>query len=74
MAKLRPLKLRELLRVLSKAGFVFVSQSGSHAKYRHPDGRMTIVPIHAGEVIGRGFLREILKECKMSEEELLTLL
>ena len=74
MPKLRPLKLRELLRVLSRAGFVFVSQSGSHAKYRHPDGRMTIIPMHAGEVIGRGFLRHILEECKMSEEELLALL
>ena len=31
---------------LGRAGFVVVSQRGSHLKLRHPDGRTVIVPMH----------------------------
>ena len=30
--------------LLEREGFAVVSQRGSHRKYRHPDGRQTIVP------------------------------
>ncbi len=35
----------DMCRLLEGEGFAFVSQKGSHRKYRHPDGRMTIVPM-----------------------------
>jgi len=44
-------------------------QKGSHRFYRHPDGRTTLVPIHANKEIGWGLLHAILKEIKMSREE-----
>lgn len=28
----------------------------------HPDGRKTVVPVHAREDIGRGLLRSIIKD------------
>jgi predicted RNA binding protein YcfA (HicA-like mRNA interferase family) len=34
----------EVIRVLQQHGFFFVSQKGSHAKYKNADGRIAIVP------------------------------
>ncbi|MCD6098640.1 type II toxin-antitoxin system HicA family toxin [bacterium] len=39
MSKLMPVKPREITAVLEKLGFILIRQSGSHAVYRHPDGR-----------------------------------
>ena len=33
----------EVIRVLQAHGFIFISQKGSHAKYRHANGHTTIV-------------------------------
>jgi len=46
MPELRPAKPQEVQWVLEKLGFELIRQSGSHAVYRHPDGRWTIVPLH----------------------------
>ena len=54
MPGLRPLKVREVLRALARLGFIKIRQKGSHALFKHPDGRSTVVPIHGGEEIGRG--------------------
>lgn len=69
MAALRPLKLREIFRALSKLGFQKTSQKGSHAKFKHLDGRWTIVPIHGSQEIDRCLLRKIIKECELSDDE-----
>jgi predicted RNA binding protein YcfA (HicA-like mRNA interferase family) len=37
---------------------------------RHPDGRYTVVPVHAGEIIGPGLLNKILKNTELSRENL----
>ncbi len=71
MASLRPLKLREVLRALQKLGFEKKRQSGSHALFFHSDGRRAVVPIHPTEEIGRGLLRKIIRECKVTVEEFL---
>lgn len=34
----------DVCKILEVHGFSFVSQKGNHAKYRHPDGRIVIVP------------------------------
>ena len=60
--KLPALTSKEVTRILGKCGFVLVSQKGSHAKYRHANGRTTIVPMHAGEEIGPGLLLRILSD------------
>ena len=56
MSKLRPAKPAEVMRVLEKKGFRLIRQSGSHAVYRHPDGRWTTVPIHPGKDVAKGTL------------------
>ena len=37
---------------------------------QHPDGRRTVVPVHAGEIIGPGLLSKILRDTEMEVEEL----
>lgn len=71
--KLPVLKAREVIEVLEEASFQFIRQKGSHAIYVHPDGRVTEVPIHRGEDIGRGLLRKIIRDMKISREEFLKL-
>jgi len=36
---------------------------------RHGDGRLTVVPVHAGEEIGRGLLRKIAYDVGLSTRE-----
>ncbi|MFA6328789.1 MAG: type II toxin-antitoxin system HicA family toxin [Candidatus Micrarchaeia archaeon] len=71
MAGLRPLKLREVLRALARLGFIKVRQKGSHARFKHPDGRSTVVPIHNEKEIGRGLLAKIIRDCGVDAKEFL---
>lgn len=65
------LKARDIMRVLHILGFISVRQSGSHIFFQHTDERTTLVPKHGGEDIGRGLLRQILREAEISPEEFL---
>jgi len=46
-----------------------VRQKGSHVFLRQPDGRRTVVPVHAGETIGPGLFSKILRDVKLTKEE-----
>jgi predicted RNA binding protein YcfA (HicA-like mRNA interferase family) len=67
--KLCPAKPSEVVRVLEKAGFSLIRQSGSHAVYRHSDGRWTTVPVHSGKDVAKGTLSKILKAAGLSVEQ-----
>ncbi len=69
MFKLRPIRPDELIRILERLGFVRTHQKGSHATYRHPDGRRTVLPIHHGRDIPLGTLRKILRDIGLTPEE-----
>jgi predicted RNA binding protein YcfA (HicA-like mRNA interferase family) len=71
---MKPLTAKKTIRALGKIGFLKARQKGSHVIMRHPDGRMTVVPIHRGENIGPGLLLEIIKDTKLSKDEFLDLL
>lgn len=73
MSKLSPLKAREVIMILRQLGFQKVRQKGSHAFFSHTDGRTTVVPIHQGKQIGRGLLRSIFHDIKISPDEFETL-
>lgn len=68
------LKARDLIRVLRRIGFIQTRSKGSHFIFKHPDGRMTSVPVHSGEDIGRGLLYDILEDVRLKAEELRELL
>jgi len=52
MSPSRALTGRELIAGLGRLG-------------RHEDGRSTVVPVHAGETIGRGLLAKILRDADL---------
>jgi predicted RNA binding protein YcfA (HicA-like mRNA interferase family) len=60
--------------LLFSLGFVKVRQKGSHAFYRHDDGRTTTLPHHKGRVLSRPLLREILKDIDITPDEYAALL
>ena len=68
--KLPRLTGKDLLAALGRLGFQLVRIRGSHHFVRHPDGRQTVVPVHAGEGLGPGLMNKILHECEVSREEL----
>lgn len=53
---------KDLLKILQEFGFVIVRQKGSHVFLAHEDGRMTLIPLHKGEDVGRGLLRSIIRQ------------
>ena len=71
---LKPLPARKVLKILSVLGFKIVRKRGSHIVLKHPDGRITVVPVHAAENIGPGLLLKIIKDAKLTKEEFLKLL
>lgn len=72
MPKKPRLRGRELIAILRRAGFEVIRIKGSHHYLRHPDGRTTVVPVHAGEDVGVGLLGKILKDVEWTAEELST--
>jgi predicted RNA binding protein YcfA (HicA-like mRNA interferase family) len=66
---------KEVISALRRAWFEVTRTRGSHRFLRHPDGRVTTVPVHAGENIGPGLMSKVLRDTKLSRaefEELLT--
>ncbi|MBS3155505.1 type II toxin-antitoxin system HicA family toxin [Candidatus Woesearchaeota archaeon] len=69
MVKLVTVSGKELCKILEKMGFEKIYGKGSHVRFKHPDGRRTVVPVHANEDLGKGLLREILKQVNLSKED-----
>lgn len=65
------LKPREVAAILLALGFVEVRQRGSHKQYRHPDGRGTTVPFHAGRDIAPSLLRKIARDIGLTVDQCL---
>jgi len=61
---------KKLIAALKQLGFQVIRTKGSHRYLQHPDGRATVVPVHAGEDIGRGLLSKILRDTELNETEL----
>ncbi len=67
--RLSPAKPAQVVKVLKRVGFRLVRQSGSHAVYRHPDGRWTTVANHPGKTIPKGTLRKIIRDAGLTVAE-----
>ncbi len=74
MGRLRQIKPRELVAALKQAGFEDYDQNGSHLILVDEERDIqTSVPMHTGD-IGRGLLKKILKQARLTEEEFKELL
>jgi len=63
---------KDVIYALRGAGFVEISQRGSHVKLRNADGNTVIVPLH--RELAPGTLRSVLRQASMSVEDFTTLL
>jgi len=63
-----------LVKALQAAGFVLTRTRGSHHRLKHPDGRATTVPVHAGKDVPKGTLRSVLRDAELSAKDLRDLL
>ena len=69
MGKLPRLRGREIIAALKRGGFIVARVRGSHHFLSHSDGRATVVPCHAGETVGPGLLRKILRDIEMEPND-----
>ena len=63
-----------MIRVLKNQGFNVARIKGSHHILIHPDGRRTVIPVHAEETIGSGLVLWILRDCQITKPEFKELL
>ncbi len=69
---LPPVSGRQVVRALESAGFEHTSTKGSHAKLRHVNGRVVIVPLHRS--LARGTLGSIMRQAGLTAAEFVELL
>lgn len=67
-------KVKIMQKLLFYLGFEVKRQSGSHAFYRHPDGRYTTLPHHGNQDLSRFLIRTILRQINITPEEFSNLL
>jgi predicted RNA binding protein YcfA (HicA-like mRNA interferase family) len=58
----------EFRRAAAKLGFVKTRQTGSHERWKHPDGRATTIPIHGAQEIGPPLFQRILKQLGVDQK------
>jgi len=63
---------REVVQALSRIGYYFVRQCGSHICLRHIDRKTVTVPDH--HEVAKGTLRRILRDVGISNEDFFELL
>lgn len=61
---------KDLLKKLKVLGFEVSRVKGSHHFLKHQDGRSVVVPVHGNEVLGRGLIKQIVKNTKIETSDL----
>ena len=75
MTKLPLLSAHEVIKALSKIGFIQVAQKGSHIKLKRKEESKTwIVIVPNFKEIPRGTLRSIIRQSGLDQDEFLKLL
>lgn len=62
MPQLPVISGKNFIVILEQLGFVTVRVNGSHHRLKHPDGRITTVPVHKNEDLPKGLMRKIIRE------------
>jgi len=71
MSRLSPISAKKLIKFLKKRGYYEDRQSGSHLTLRNDTEHKSItIPVHQSKDIGKGLLKQILKDSGFSLEEL----
>ena len=67
--KLPVVNSNELIKILQEKGFGFSRQSGSHAIYSNQNGIKVTVPIHGKKDLGKGLLKQIMKDAGLTKAD-----
>ena len=71
MGKIKPMKVREIIRILNKHGFKFL-RTGRHDVYYNEEKNITVpVPTSHG-VISKGVIQSLIRQIGISREEFLS--
>jgi predicted RNA binding protein YcfA (HicA-like mRNA interferase family) len=62
MSQLPVISGKDFIHLLQTLGFIVVRINGRHHRLKHPDGRMTTVPVHKNEDLPKGLMRKIIRE------------
>lgn len=60
---------KNFIKLLEKIGFTVVRINGSHHRMKHPDGRLTTIPVHKNDPLPKGLLRKIIREDLLMDVE-----
>jgi predicted RNA binding protein YcfA (HicA-like mRNA interferase family) len=66
MEKLPRITAAEVIKVLERAGFLLVRQSGSHKIYKNNEGKRVTVPYHTGRTLHPKVLQSILRDANLT--------
>jgi len=69
VSRLKLVNAKAMEKLLLGLGFEKVRQKGSHAFYRHADGRTTTIPHHKARTLARPLIREILREIEITIDD-----
>jgi len=61
---------REMIRILERRGFDLSRSSGSHPIYKNKEGRRVTISVHTGRILHPKVLKSILRDIKMSVDDL----
>ena len=61
---------KEFCKLLRRRGWWLEGIHSSHHKYRHPDGRLAVIPVHRNEALGVGLQVALMKWTSIDKSEL----
>lgn len=67
--KLPRVTAREMIRVVTRLGFVLARQSGSHQIYKNAEGKRITIPVHAKRTLHPKIVKSILKDAGVAVED-----
>lgn len=62
MPQLPVISGKDFIKLLISNDFSIVRINGSHHRLRHPDGRVTTIPVHKNQDLPKGLIRKIIRE------------
>ena len=66
--KLPRVSAADAIRVLEKAGFYLVRQSGSHKIFKNAEGKRATIPFHSGKELHPKILKSIKRDADLAVE------
>ena len=62
---------KRIAKLAEENGWLFISQAGSHAKYRNPTtGKMVIIPVHGNHDLKSGLQRRLMADLEITDADL----